>query len=272
VSPDTPDTAALLALAEQVARAAGALALQARQQAVDVTATKSSPTDVVTAADTAAERLVRDLVARERPDDAVVGEEGQDRAGSSGLTWVVDPIDGTVNYLYGLPRFATSIAVEDAAGPLVAVVHAPALRETFTAVRGRGAYLDGAPVRVTDADRLGRSLVATGFGYRAERRARQASVVAAVLPQVRDIRRFGAASLDLCDVACGRLDGYYEQGLQPWDLAAGQLVVTEAGGMVSGLRGEPASQRLTVAAGPGVHGALVALLTELRADRYEGEA
>jgi myo-inositol-1(or 4)-monophosphatase len=113
--------------------------------------------------------------------------------------------------------------------------------------------------------------VATGFGYRAERRARQATVVAAVLPHVRDIRRFGAASLDLCDVACGRLDGYYEQGLQPWDLAAGSLVVTEAGGMVSGLRGEPARERLTVAAAPGVHAALVALLTDLDADRFEGE-
>ncbi len=269
--PDVPDTAALLALVEQVAREAGALALQARQQAVGVTSTKSSPTDVVTAADTAAERLVRDRVARERPHDAVVGEEGDDRLGSSGLTWVVDPIDGTVNYLYGMPRFATSIAVEDEAGPLVAVVHAPALGETFTAVRGRGAHLDGRAVRVSEADRLDRALVATGFGYRAERRARQATVVAAVLPQVRDIRRLGAASLDLCDVACGRLDGYYEQGLQPWDLAAGSLVVREAGGTVSGLRGEPAGERLTVAAGPGVHAPLVALLTDLDADRYEGE-
>jgi myo-inositol-1(or 4)-monophosphatase len=263
---------ALLALVEQVAREAGALALQAREHAVGVTATKSSPTDVVTAADTAAERLVRDRVSRERPLDAVVGEEGQDRAGSSGLTWVVDPIDGTVNYVYGIPRFATAIAVEDEVGPLVGVVHAPALGETFTAIRGRGAYRDGRPLAVSDETRLDRSLVGTGFGYRAERRARQARVVAAVLPQVRDIRRFGAASLDLCDVACGRLDGYYEQGLQPWDLAAGSLVVAEAGGVVSGLRGEPAGERLTVASGPGLHAALVAVLTDLDADRFEGEA
>jgi fructose-1,6-bisphosphatase/inositol monophosphatase family enzyme len=214
---------------------------------------------------------VRTLVAQARPHDAVVGEEGDDRAGSSGYTWVVDPIDGTVNYLYDIPRWATSIAVEDGDGPLVAVVHAPAMAETFTAVRGGGAWRNGARVATSGCEHLASALVATGFGYRAPRRARQAEVLAAVLPAVRDIRRLGAASLDLCDVACGRLDGYYEQGLQPWDLAAGSLVVREAGGTVSGLRGEPAGERLTVAAGPGVHAPLVALLTDLDADRYEGE-
>jgi myo-inositol-1(or 4)-monophosphatase len=258
----------LLALAQDVAREAGALAMSHRRgAAVEVSATKSSPTDVVTAADVAVERLVRGRVAAVRPNDAVVGEEGDDRAGSSGYTWVVDPIDGTVNYLYDIPRWATSIAVEDAHGPLVAVVHAPATRETFTAVRGAGAWLDGSPIATSGCSGLASALVATGFGYRAERRARQARVLADVLPRVRDIRRLGAASLDLCDVACGRLDGYYEQGLQPWDLAAGSLVVREAGGVVSGLRGRDAGEQLTVAAGRDLHPHLVGLLVEADADR-----
>jgi myo-inositol-1(or 4)-monophosphatase len=262
------DPTALLALAESIARQAGALAVSARRQAIGDIATKSSPTDVVTAADTAVERLVRDRVAQARPHDAVVGEEGDDRAGSSGLTWVVDPIDGTVNYLYGIRRYATSIAVEDERGPLVAVVHAPALDETFTAARGQGARRDGRAIGPTTCAGLDQALVATGFGYRAERRAAQAAVVAQVLPRIRDIRRGGAASLDLCDVACGRLDAYFEQGLQPWDLAAGSLVVTEAGGRVSGLRGAPATEALTVASAPGVHERLVAMLTDLDADRW----
>jgi myo-inositol-1(or 4)-monophosphatase len=180
---------------------------------------------------------------------------------------VVDPIDGTVNYLYDIPRWATSLAVEDAGGALVAVVHAPAAGETFTAVRGAGAWRDGRPVATSGCTALASALVATGFGYRAQRRARQAQVLAEVLPRVRDIRRLGAASLDLCDVACGRLDGYYEQGLQPWDLAAGRLVVREAGGVVSGLRGREAGEQLTVAAGRDLHPHLVDLLVRADADR-----
>lgn len=258
---------ALLDLVELIAREAGALARRHRESVVGVTATKSSPTDVVTAADTAVEELVRSRIVAARPDDAILGEEGSHRAGTSGLTWVVDPIDGTVNYLYGIARYATSIAVEDAEGALVAAVHAPATGETFTARRGHGAWRDGRPVHPTQATDLAAALVGTGFGYRAERRARQAEVVAAVLPRIRDIRRAGSAALDLCDVACGRLDAYFEQGLQPWDLAAGRLVVTEAGGRVSGLAGAEASEALTVAAGPGLHGALVALLETLDADR-----
>jgi myo-inositol-1(or 4)-monophosphatase len=262
------DEPALLSLVEQVAREAGALARRQREvEPVAVTATKSSPTDVVTAADTAVEALIRRRVAAERPEDAVRGEEGDDSTGSSGLTWVVDPIDGTVNYLYGIPRYATSIAVEDGAGALVAAVHAPATGETFTARRGAGAWRDGEPVTPTDCGSLERALLATGFGYRAERRARQAEVVAAVLPLIRDIRRGGSAALDLCDVACGRLDGYFEQGLQPWDLAAGGLILAEAGGRVSGLRGAPPSERLVVAAGPRLHPLLVDLLATLDADR-----
>jgi len=263
----TVDAASLLALAEGIAREAGDLARRHRAGSDLEVSTKSSPTDVVTAADTAAEALIRELVSRARPDDAIVGEEGADTPGSSGLSWVVDPIDGTVNYVYGQARYATSIAVEDAEGPVVAVVHAPVTGETWTAVRGSGAWLDGRQVRTTACPLLDAALIATGFGYRAERRARQAAVVARVLPLVRDVRRGGAASLDLCEVACGRLDGYYEQGLQRWDLAAGGLIVREAGGLVSGLAGRQASEAITVAAGPALHPALVDLLTALDADQ-----
>lgn len=262
------DRRALLGLAATIAREAGATARQYRESTgVSVTATKSSPTDVVTAADGAVEAQIRTAVARARPDDAVIGEEGDDAAGTSGLRWVVDPIDGTVNYLYGHTRYAVSIGIEDTDGVVVAVVHAPATGETWTAARDLGAWHNGVPISTSPCASLDDALLATGFGYRAQRRARQAAVLAEVLPVVRDIRRAGAASLDLCEVACGRLDGYYEQGLQPWDLAAGSLIVTEAGGRVSGLRGRPASEALVVAAGPRLHPALVELLTRLDADR-----
>jgi myo-inositol-1(or 4)-monophosphatase len=261
-------TEALLGLVESVAREAGATAL--RYQAslgTRVAATKSSPTDVVTEADTAVEAQIRAAVTQHRPDDAVVGEEGVDSSGTSGLRWVVDPIDGTVNYLYGRAGYAVSIAVEDEHGALVAVVHAPATDETWTAWRGHGAWLDGEPIHPSEVSDLASALLGTGFGYRTERRRRQAEVVAAVLPTVRDVRRAGAASLDLCDVASGRLDGYYEQGLQPWDLAAGRLVVSEAGGVVSGLAGRPPGEAMVVAAGRRLHPVLVDLLTGLDADR-----
>lgn len=265
---DLVDRRQLLSLATTVARTAGRTAQRYRSDAtVSVMATKSSPTDVVTAADTAVEAQIRSDVAEARPHDAVVGEEGDDETGTSGVRWVVDPIDGTVNYLYGLDRYAVSIAVEDSDGALVAVVHAPASDETWTAIRGEGARLDGRPISPTGCSSLDSALVGTGFGYRAERRRRQAQVVSEVLPRVRDIRRAGAASLDLCDVACGRLDAYYEQGLQPWDLAAGRLVVTEAGGVVSGLRQQPPSEAMVVACGPALHPLLTVLLTDLDADR-----
>jgi myo-inositol-1(or 4)-monophosphatase len=258
----------LLSLVETVARDAGRTArTYQRSLGARVAGTKSSPTDVVTVADTAVEEQIRAAVAQARPGDAIVGEEGVDASGTTGLRWVVDPIDGTVNYLYGRSAYAVSIAVEDEAGALVAVVHAPASGETWTARRGAGAWLDRRPIRPTGADDLACALVATGFGYRAERRARQAAVAAAVLPRVRDIRRAGAASLDLCDVACGRLDGYFEQGLQPWDLAAGRLVVTEAGGVVSGLSGREPGEAMVVAAGAALHEPLESLLSELEADR-----
>lgn len=191
-------------------------------------------------ADREAEGLIAAELRRARPDDALVGEEGASVGGASGRRWVVDPLDGTVNFLYGHAAWAVSIALEDADGRALGVVHDPARRETFRARRGGGCQLNGEPVRVSDAARLDVALVATGFGYAAERRALQAETLARVLPRVRDIRRNGSAALDLAWVAAGRLDGYYERGVQHWDWAAGRLLVEEAGGATAELPGEPA--------------------------------
>jgi len=255
----------LLGLALSVAAEAGRLLRDERPADLDV-GTKSSPTDVVTVMDRRSERLVAERIRAARPGDGLLGEEGSSTEGTTGVRWVVDPLDGTVNYLYGLPGWSVSIAAEVDGVVAVGVVEVPTYGETFAAVLGRGATRDGRPVRVSGCTDLARALVATGFGYDAGRRARQAAVVARVLPRVRDIRRAGAASVDLCSVACGRVDAYVEQGLQPWDLAAGGLVAAEAGAVVSGLRGAPASEALVLAAGPGLHPALHDLLVDAGAD------
>lgn len=262
----------LLAVAEQVARAAGALVHEGRPDVVGVAATKSSAVDVVTAMDLASEDLVRRTLARLRPDDGVLGEEGGSTVGTSGITWVVDPIDGTVNYLYGLPAWAVSVAaVSGEPDPatwtvLAGCVHAPATGETWTAARGEGAHLDGRRLVVAPAPPLERCLLGTGFGYVAQRRRAQARVLAELLPRVRDVRRIGAAAIDLCQVATGRLDLYYERGLQPWDLAAASLVVEEAGGVVTGLRGARAGTAMTVAGAGDRVAELAAVLAEQGAD------
>ncbi len=232
-----PSEANLLALALLAARRAGELVLAGSLRVHEVS-TKSTPTDVVTEMDTASERLVSDIVFGARPDDGLLGEEGADRAGTSGVRWVVDPLDGTVNYLYGLPWWAVSIAAEIDGIAQVGVVHAPAAGQTVVATRGGGAWLVDADdsrisrLAVSRETALGQALIATGFGYDAQRRREQAAIVGLLLPQVRDIRRFGVASLDLCSVAMGRVDAFYERGLQPWDLAAGALIATEAGARV----------------------------------------
>ena len=205
---------------------------------------KSSATDMVSDADRAAEAAIAELIRRERPDDGLIGEEGAAAGGSSGRRWVVDPLDGTTNYLYGFPVWAVSVAVEDGAGGLAGAVLDGARAELFSAARGEGAFVQTAasterPLRVREGAQLSASLVATGFGYEAERRREQAATLATVLPAVRDIRRAGAAAIDLAWVAAGRLDGYYERGLKPWDWAAGRLLVAEAGGAVVELPGEP---------------------------------
>ncbi len=263
----------LLALAERAARAAGDLIRDERPDHLGVRSTKTSPTDVVTVMDERSERLLRDLLLGERPDDGLLGEEGGGSPGSTGVTWVIDPIDGTVNYLYGLPAYAVSVAavtgdvrVPGGYDVLAGCVHNPVTGETFTAARGGGAFLDGGAIGVSQVSDPAQALVATGFGYEAERRRQQAAVLAAVLPQVRDIRRLGSAALDLCQVACGRVDAYFERGLQPWDLAAGELVAREAGAVVSGLVGAPAGEGFVLAAGPPLHAALEHILAPLRPD------
>lgn len=251
----------LLDLAVAVAREAGRMLVDKRPaDGPDVVQTKSSPTDVVTQMDRAAEQLVIERIRAARPDDAFLGEEGGTRAGGSGVRWVIDPIDGTVNYLYDLPDWAVSIAAEVDGRAVAGAVEMPRRGETYTAVRGGGAFLHTASgvreLRVNSGVPLDRALVATGFGYAAARRARQAEVLTGILPHVRDIRRGGSCCVDLCSLAAGRVDAYYERGVQAWDIAAGALIVEEAGGRVEGMHGTPPGPEFTMAAAPDVFDAL----------------
>ena len=264
--PPGTDPPALHALAVELAQAGGAVLRRHRRPAggVDVTATKSSATDVVTAADLAAEDELRRLLAAARPSDGVRGEEGGMSPGSSGLTWVLDPLDGTVNYLYDIDSYAVSVAVV-AGEPrpqrwveVAGAVHDAARQRTYSAHRGGGARRDGSPLRPSDCSELARCLLGTGFGYAVADRRVHAAAIARLLPQVRDIRRLGSAALDLCAVAAGSLDGYVEQGLQPYDHAAGVLVAREAGAVVGGVAGGPVDSRLCVAATPGIAAPLAA--------------
>jgi myo-inositol-1(or 4)-monophosphatase len=260
-----------------VAREAGVLIQTKRPVLLEVAATKTSPTDVVTEMDQASEALLRARLSAVRPDDGLHGEEQGLQPGSSGLTWVVDPIDGTVNYLYGLPAYAVSVAavigdssVPGGWRPVAGCVHNPASGETWTAGAGLGAFLDGDPLRAGEPPVLAQALIATGFGYFSGRRARQSRVLATLLPRVRDIRRVGCAAMDVCMVATGRVDGYYERGLHAWDLAAAVLVATEAGIAVRGIDGRPAEEHMVVVARPPLVDALVAQLEELDAGVDEG--
>ena len=280
----------LLVIAVGAALEAGQL-LASKEGRVEVAATKSSPTDVVTEMDGRAEELIRARILVARPDDAILGEEGGqvDGAADAPARWVVDPLDGTVNYLYGLHDWAVSIAAEVDDRIVAGAVYVPMRGELFTAARGEGAWLESTrgsatsggpgesvipdstferiPLRCRPGVPLDQALIATGFGYRAQRRTVQGEVVAALLPRIRDIRRNGVASVDLCAVAAGRLDGYYERGLNYWDYAAGALIAEEAGAVVGDSRGGPPSTSMTVAAGPGLFGPLRDALAELDAER-----
>jgi myo-inositol-1(or 4)-monophosphatase len=263
VTMDQP--AELLALAVSVARSASDLAARMRADGVAAVATKSTATDVVTAADRAVEQHVRDTLRAARPEDSVLGEEyGADRAAAR-VRWILDPIDGTVNYLYGLPLYAVSLAAEVDGEVVAGVVINVASGREWTATRGGGAFAGGARLSASGETDLGQALVGTGFGYAAERRRHQARVVAGLIEQIRDIRRMGAASIDLCLVAEGSLDAYYEKGLNPWDHAAGGLVAAEAGCLVTGLQGAPAGVEMVVAAPPALHGPLHDRLVDLDA-------
>ncbi|MFP5378034.1 MAG: inositol monophosphatase family protein [Acidimicrobiia bacterium] len=251
-----PDAGDLVALACEAAVAAGELLRRGQGGAAGDVGTKTSGTDMVTAVDRASEALITGALLAARPHDAVLGEEGGlSGAGTSGVRWIVDPLDGTTNYLYGFPVWAVSIAAEHGGDVVAAVVHDPTHGETFTAVRGGGAACNGRSLRVTGAPELGVALLATGFGYEASTRVDQGAVVARVLPHVRDLRRAGAASVDLCWVALGRVDLYYERGLQPWDRAAGMLIAAEAGAVVALLADDT-----TVAAPPHLYRPLLDLI------------
>ena len=232
----------------------GSLLLERFRGPVSGLDTKSTPIDLVSDADRDSEALLLETLARERPDDAVLAEESGEERGGSGLRWVLDPLDGTTNYLYGVPVWSVSIAVEDEQGWLSGVVYDPTRDEMFAATRGGGATLNGRPIGVSDAVLPERALVATGFSYGPEARAVQARAVDFLLTRVRDVRRGGSAALDLAWVAAGRMDGFYEVPLKLWDRAAGELLVTEAGGTVSRL--EPiveSSDSGVVASAPDLH-------------------
>jgi myo-inositol-1(or 4)-monophosphatase len=278
------DPEALLRIAMDAAGEAGRLLASWRgNERPEVIDTKSSPTDVVTEMDRRSEALITEWIRAVRPGDAVLGEEGGQTQGGrdvdaaadrARVRWVVDPLDGTVNYLYGLPDWAVSIAAEVDGAILAGVVTVPRFGETFTAVAGQGAWLhrDGDPnsavrLRCNSGVALGQALVGTGFGYDSARRRVQGEVVAALLPHVRDIRRGGSAAVDLCSVAAGRMDAFFERGLNYWDYAAGGLIAREAGVLVGGLNGRAESTSMTVAAGPELFGALGAFLTSLDPER-----
>jgi len=265
----TTATTALLALAQETAVVAGELARRRRAEGVEIAASKSSPEDVVTLADRETETLIRGLLADARPNDGFYGEESTATAGTSGLTWVVDPIDGTVNYLYGIPFYAVSIAVvEGDADPatwtaLAGAVRNPAIDELFSAQAGAGAQLNGRALRVAAGVPLSLALFGTGFSYDSARRTRQADVLRGLVHRVRDVRRMGAASLDLCSVAAGRLDLYYERGLKPWDHAAGALVAAEAGARVGAFGDDREGESLLIAAAPDLYAAAEPVLAKL---------
>jgi myo-inositol-1(or 4)-monophosphatase len=249
-------SAELRALAERVAREAGAQLLESFGGPAVEVESKSTPTDLVSAADKAAEELIHARIAAERPDDGFLGEEGADEHGSSGLRWVVDPLDGTANFLFGIPQWAVSIAVEDADGVVAGVVFDPPRGELWAAERDGPATLDGVPVRGSERAELATALIATGFGYDAEVRRAQAATIAALLPDVRDVRRIGAAALDLAWCAAGRFDAYYERGVKHWDVAAGGLLCERAGLVVEALPGTPPQDGGMLVAPPGLIDAL----------------
>jgi myo-inositol-1(or 4)-monophosphatase len=282
-----PEAEGLLDLACEVAVAAGRLLIGSGGRP-EVVATKSSPTDVVTEADEAAEALIRGLIGEKRPHDRILGEEGGETgpAGAAGggeggsVRWIVDPLDGSVNYLYGLPDWAVSIAAEVDGTVVAGAVFVPRRDELYSARLGAGAWLSsgaldwrgedtGSPTKLAANHdvQLASALVATGFGYAAGRREIQGEVLRAVLPRVRDIRRGGSAAVDLCSVASGTVDAYYERGVNLWDIAAGGLIAAEAGAQVTGLHGRPPSPSMTLAAPPPLLGELHDLLASTDPER-----
>ena len=248
--------AELLELARKVGLDAGALLME-RPPAFEIES-KSTAIDIATQMDKKAEKFIMESLLAARPDDGIIGEEGSSVESKSGITWVIDPLDGTVNYFYGLPGWNVSIAAKDNDGSIVGVVTAPTINSTWWATRGGGAFYNGHQIHCNDPIAVDRALIATGFQYDVAHRTTQMTDLAKLVPLVRDLRRNGAAAVDLCHVAMGALDGYYEAGLKEWDWAAGGLVATEAGARFAQYGQEPL--RTTLAAGPTLHGHLTSLL------------
>jgi len=255
-----PVLSQLADLASTVAMEAGTLVTDIRSESLGALNTKSSPTDLVTAADSQAEELITRRLLDMRPDDSILGEEGVTHHGTSGVTWHIDPIDGTTNYVYGIPAYCVSIGAEVDGQLAAGAVYDPSMKELFVGVKGQGAQLNGKELSASTKVDLSTALIATGFSYHTENRRQQAQRMVGVLPAVRDIRRSGSAALDLCSVACGRIDAYFEQDLNMWDLAAGALIAAEAGARVENLNGSGLDGSFTIAATVGIFDALHELL------------
>jgi myo-inositol-1(or 4)-monophosphatase len=250
----------LLQLCISLARQGGEHAAQCRSQGLGTLNHKSSATDVVTHCDRSTEALIVDRIRAERPEDSIVGEEGADHLGTSELVWHLDPIDGTTNFVYGLPAWCTSVAVSDSEGSLAGAVYLPMTHELFSASRSGGATLNGIAISCSTVQHLSQALIATGFGYEAARRQVQVQRLSRLIASIRDIRRSGSAAIDLCFVACGRVDAYYEDNLNSWDIAAGDLIAREAGARSTGFDGGPPTAADLVVAGPAIHSQLRALI------------
>ncbi|MDP7551196.1 MAG: inositol monophosphatase family protein [Acidimicrobiales bacterium] len=261
-----PDLLSLRDLALRTARSVAPELARRAGGSLD-TNTKSSTTDLVTDADLWSENRIAELLHDARPDDAIQCEEGTTVTGTSGVRWVVDPIDGTTNFVYGHPGFSVSIGAELDGEPAVGVILDPILGDEFAAALGHGATRNGTSITVSNTTVLSEALLATGFGYQPDRRRRQAEGLVEILPRVRDIRRMGGAALDLASVACGRVDAFFERGLAPWDIAAGIVIVREAGGRVCDLSEGSPTGDLVVAAPEGILSELLSLLRSSGADR-----
>lgn len=259
-TPDVPPATELRDLAVSVAREAAALLEDALHRPRESVSTKSSGTDMVTEMDAASERLLVDRISAARPEDAIVGEEGADRSGTTGVRWVIDPLDGTTNYLYRLPGWNVSIGVEVEDRPVAGAVLVPGFRDEFAAAEDAGATRNGEQLLLGGSAPLAEALVGTGFSYDREQRRVQAAQVTALIADVRDVRRIGAAATDLCGVACGRLDAFYETGLAAWDRSAGTIIAREAGARVEVVAGNRLDGVLTLACHPALWGDFTALL------------
>jgi myo-inositol-1(or 4)-monophosphatase len=251
----------LITLATKLAHDAGTLAKQGRASNSLTVDTKSTLTDLVTEYDKASETLVVEGITSARPHDGIIGEEGTSKPGTTGIDWLIDPIDGTTNFYYDLPLWAVSIGISDAQGIRLGVVYAPALNEMYTAVRGHGAFRNGQRIRVSGLTDISTALVGTGFAYKAPKRIWQSTMVTNLVGHVRDMRRLGAASIDLCSVACGRLDAYFEEGLGPWDLAGGHIIALEAGATATDWSGDAIRPAQVCVSTPGIAPQLRELIT-----------